>query len=153
MADKNSVGRTVGIVLGVTAAVGLGLYLILRPKTASAASSTPIYSPTGSAEQVKLLEAQIAALQAKQKSEAELLTAQQKAANQAQLNSLLIQLGGQFVSKGLDYWSSGWGKDDTQSTYLDTSLGETAPSGVIESSTGSVGRYDYLNPWSTNYYG
>ena len=68
MADKNSVGRTVGIVLGVTAAVGLGLYLILRPKTASAASSTPIYSPTGSAEQVKLLEAQIAELQEKQKS-------------------------------------------------------------------------------------
>lgn len=124
MANKNSVGRTIGIVIGVTAAVGLGLYLVLRPKTASASSSTPIYSPSGSAEQVRLLEAQIAALQAKQKSEADLLTAQQKAANQAQLNSLLFQLGGQFVSKGLDYWSSNWGSNDSGSSTYDPALAE-----------------------------
>ena len=124
MANNSSVGKTVGIVLGVTAAVGLGLYLILKPKTASAASSTPIYSPTGSASQVKLLEAQLAALQEKQRLESASLSAQQKAANQAQLNSLLLQLGGQFVSKGLNYWSSNWGSNDSGDSSYDPSLAE-----------------------------
>ena len=125
MANNSSVGKTVGIVLGITAAVGLGLYLILRPKTASAASNTmPIYSPTGSASQVALLEAQIAALKAKQQSETDLLSAQQKAANQQQLNSLILQLGGQFVSKGLDYWSSNWGSSNSGGSTYDADLAQ-----------------------------
>lgn len=112
MADNSNVGKTVGIVLGITAAVGLGLYLILRPKNANAANTTvPTYSPTGSASQVKLLEAQMAALQQKQKSDAEFLTAQQKAANKQQLNNLIFQLGTQFASKGLDYWAGTWGNN------------------------------------------
>ena len=145
MADNSSVGKTIGIVIGVTAMVGLGLYLILKPKTASA-STPPPYSPTGSASQVALLEAQINALKAKQEADAASLSAQQKAANQAQLNSLLFQLGGQFVSKGLDSWMSSWGNSNTQDTYLDTSLADTAPSYVTDSSWVDT-KYGYLSPW------
>lgn len=125
MADNSNVGRTVGIVIGITAAVGLGLYLILRPKKAAAANNTiPTYSPTGSASQVALLEAQIAALQQKQKSDAEFLTAQQKAANKQQLNNLIFQLSTQFASKGLDYWSSTWGNSGSGSSSYDPDLAE-----------------------------
>jgi hypothetical protein len=136
MANNSNVGKTVGIVLGITAAVGLGLYLILRPKTASA--NTPVvYSPTGSSSQVAELEKQIALLNAKQKSEAAFLSERQKAEQKAQLNALILQLGSQFASKGLDYWSSTWGNRNnsynSQSTYLDTDYGTTAPDTVTDS--------------------
>lgn len=124
MADNSNVGRTVGIVLGITAAVGLGLYLILRPKTASANNTVPTFSPSGSASQVALLEAQIAALQQKQKSESAFLTEQAKAANKAQLNSLILQLGAQFASKGLNYWAGTWGDNSSGGSTYDSSLAE-----------------------------
>jgi len=149
MADNSNVGKTVGIVLGITVAVGLGLYLILRPKKTSAANTIPTYSPTGSASQVALLEAQIAALQQKQKNESAFLTEQAKAANRAQLNSLILQLGAQFATKGLDYWSSTWGNKDssnTQSNYLDTNYSTTAPDYVTDS-TFSDSRYGNLFNW------
>lgn len=123
MADNSNVGKTVGIVLGITAAVGLGLYLILKPKSASA--STPvIYSPTGSSSQVAELEKQIALLNAKQKSEAAFLSQQAKDAQKAQLNALILQLGSQFASKGLDYWSSTWGKGSGGGSSYDPDLAE-----------------------------
>lgn len=125
MANNSNVGKTVGIVLGITAAVGLGLYLILRPKKATAANNTiPTYSPTGSASQVALLEAQIAALQQKQKNESAFLTEQAKAANRAQLNSLVLQLGAQFASKGLNYWSSTWGNSGSGGSSYDQDLAQ-----------------------------
>jgi hypothetical protein len=123
MANNSNVGKTVGIVLGITAAVGLGLYLILKPKTASA-SNTPVYSPTGSASQVAELERQIALLNAKQKSEADFLSQQAKDAQKAQLNSLILQLGSQFASKGLDYWSSTWGSNNSGGSSYDPDLAE-----------------------------
>jgi hypothetical protein len=148
MADNSNVGKTVGIVLGITAAVGLGLYLILKPKSASA--STPvIYSPTGSSSQVAELEKQIALLNAKQKSEAAFLSERQKAEQKAQLNALILQLGSQFASKGLDYWSSTWGNSsdyDTQSTYLDTDYATTAPDYVTDS-VFSDSKYGNLFKW------
>jgi len=123
MADNSNVGKTVGIVLGITAVVGLGLYLILKPKSASA--STPvIYSPTGSSSQVAELEKQIALLNAKQKSEAAFLTERQKAEQKAQLNALILQLGTQFASKGLDYWSSTWGNRSGGGSSYDPDLAE-----------------------------
>lgn len=124
MADKSNVGKTVGIVLGITAAVGLGLYLILKPKTASASNTPVIYSPSGSSSQVAELEKQIALLNAKQKSEAAFLSQQQKDAQKAQLNSLILQLGSQFASKGLDYWSSTWGSNNSGGSSYDPDLAE-----------------------------
>lgn len=144
MADNSNVGRTVGIVLGVTAVLGLGLYLILRPKTASAA--TPSYNPNLSANQVAQLQAQIAQMQLDAQRYKDTVTADQKAANQAQLNSLLLQLGGKVASKGLDYWIGGWGGGNTQDTYLDTSLADTAPSYVTDSTWVDT-KYGYLTPW------
>lgn len=141
MADsKIGVGGTIGIVVGVTALLGLGLYLILRPKTSSAAT---VPTPTSTAE-VDLLKAQLAALKAQQSNMN--LSQQQRDANQAQIESIGIQIGGKVLSAGVDKLIDLWNKPKTQSTYLDTSLATTAPSYVTDSKWVDT-QYGYLTPW------
>lgn len=145
MADsKIGVGGTIGIVVGITAILGLGLYLILRPKSSSAATIPP---PTNNAE-VELLKAQLAALKAQQSNMN--LSQQQRDANQAQMESIGIALGGKVLSAGVDKLIDLWNKPKTgTSVYGNTSLASGVPDGfVLDNPTGTVGRYDYLNPWS-----
>ena len=143
MADgKLGVGATVGIVVGITAVIGLGLYLILRKKTSSV---PPVYvpPPTNNAE-LEALKAQLAILQQQ--------SANAKGAYKdeidAQLKGILIATGGKIAGSLVDKWVSGWGKNQT-SAYGNTGLATGVPDGyMLDSPTGTVGRYDYLNPWS-----
>jgi len=108
MADgKIGVGATVGIVVGITAVLGLGLYFILKPKTSNV---QPAYvpPPINNAEIVSL-RAQLAELQ-KQQANSRSLSQEQKAANDAQIKGIAIALGGKLATSALDSWISGWNK-------------------------------------------
>lgn len=145
MADgKIGVGATVGIVVGITAVLGLGLYLILRPKSTQAVYTHP---PTTDKE-VELLKAQLAVLK-QQQSNNPSLSQQQRDANDAQIQSIGIALGGKLVGAGIDALINKWTAPKQTNTYLNTSLATGVPSGyILDNPTGTVGRYDYLNPWS-----
>jgi hypothetical protein len=148
MADgKLGVGATVGIVVGITAVLGLGLYLILRKKSSNVA---PAYvpPPTSNAE-LEALKTQLAILQQQNaNAKANSLSQQQKDANDAQIKGIAIALGGKLVGAGLDRWISGWGKSQT-SVYGNTDLATGIPDGyMLDNPYGTVGQYDYLNPWS-----
>jgi hypothetical protein len=108
MADgKIGVGATIGIVVGITAVLGLGLYFILKPKTSNV---QPAYvpPPANNAELVSL-KAQLAELQ-KQQANSKSLSQEQKDANDAQIKGLLIATGGKLLTAGIDSWISGWNK-------------------------------------------
>jgi hypothetical protein len=144
MADgKIGVGATVGIVVGITAVVGLGLYLILRPKPSQAIYTPP---PTNDRE-VELLKAQLAVLKQQQANNPS-LSQQQRDANDAQIQSIGIALGGKLVGAGIDALIDKWTKPKT-SVYGNTNLATGVPDGyMLTNPTGVVGRYDYLDPWS-----
>jgi hypothetical protein len=148
MADsKIGVGATVGIVVGITAVLGLGLYFILRKKPSNVA---PAYvpPPTNNAE-LEALKTQLAILQQQNaNAKANSLSQQQKDANDAQIKGIALALGGKLATSALDRWISGWGKNQT-SVYGNTGLATGVPDGyLLDNPTGTVGRYDYLNPWS-----
>lgn len=143
MADgKIGVGATVGIVVGITAVLGLGLYLILRKKSSNV---PPVYvpPPTNNAE-LEALKAQLAILQ-QQNANAK---GAYKDETDAQIKGILIATGGKIAGSLVDKWISGWGKNQT-SVYGNTGLATGVPSGyMLDNPYGSVGQYDYLNPWS-----
>lgn len=141
---KIGVGATIGIVVGVTAAIGLGLYLILKPKKVTAAT-TPSGGSSISAAQVAALQAQLEKMQADAIASQNNISAQQKAANQAQLNSILLALGGKIASAGVDKLINSWG-GSSKNSYLDTSLADTAPDYVTDSVLNDS-KYGYLSPW------
>jgi hypothetical protein len=148
MADgKIGVGGTIGIVVGITAVLGLGLYFILRKKTSNVA---PAYvpPPTTNAE-LEALKMQLAILkQQNDNAKANSLSQQQKDANDAQIQGIAIALGGKVATSLLDKWISGWGSNQT-SVYGNTGLATGVPDGyMLDNPTGTVGRYDYLNPFS-----
>jgi len=145
MADgKIGVGATVGIVVGITAVLGLGLYLILRPKSTQAVYTPP---PTNDKE-VELLKAQLAVLKQQQANNPS-LSQQQRDANDAQIQSIGIALGGKLVGAGIDALINKWTAPKQTNTYLNTSLATGVPDGyILDNPTGVVSRYDYLNPWS-----
>jgi hypothetical protein len=151
MADgKIGVGATVGIVVGITAVLGLGLYFILRKKPSNVA---PAYvpPPTSNAE-LEALKTQLAILQQQNaNAKANSLSQQQKDANDAQIKGIAIALGGKLATSALESWVSGWGNKQ-KSTYLDTSLATQAPSNILYNPSGTIGQYDYLNPWSQTTY-
>ena len=115
MADgKIGVGATVGIVLGVTAVLGLGLYFILRPKSStSSVTSNYVPPPTNTAEadsyryQLEIL-----------KQQNENAKGLAKAQNDAQINGLLIALGGKVAGAGLDRLISGLSKTPKKDPYI-----------------------------------
>jgi hypothetical protein len=118
MADgKIGVGATIGIVVGITAVLGLGLYFILRPKTSNV---QPAYvpPPSNNAELVSL-KAQLAELQ-KQQANSNSLSQQQKDANDAQIKGILIATGGKLLTSGIESWISGWNKSTNNKYNLDT---------------------------------
>jgi hypothetical protein len=129
MADSN-VGRTIGIVVAVTAAVGLGLYLILKPKSATAATTTTNTGSSISSAQVAALQAQLAKMQADAIASQNNISAQQKAANQSQLNSILLALGGKLAGAGVDKLISSWSNPN-----YDTSIVPYDNSGIYDVST------------------
>ena len=142
---KIGVGATVGIVVGITAVLGLGLYLILRKKTSSGNVVPPVYvpPPTSNAE-LEALKTQLAILQQQNANAKGALKDQ----TDAQIQGLLIATGGKIAGSFLDKWISGWGKNQT-SAYGNTGLATGVPDGyMLDSPTGTIGRYDYLNPWS-----
>ena len=141
---KIGVGATIGIVVAVTAALGLGLYFILKPKKV-VADTTPNTGSSINASQVAALQAQLAKMQAEATANQNNISAQQKAANQAQLNSILLALGGKLAGAGVDKLISSWG-GSSKNTYLDTSLADTAPDYVTDS-TWVDSKYGYLVPW------
>jgi len=146
MADgKIGVGATIGIVVGITAILGLGLYFILRPKKSDVA---PVYvpPPTNYAE-LEALKTQLAILQQQRENAKGAL----KDETDAQIKGILIATGGKIASSFLDKWISGLGNKQ-KSTYLDTSLATEAPSDILYNPSGTIGRYDYLNPWSQTRY-
>jgi len=146
MADgKISVGATVGIVVGITAVLGLGLYFILRKKPSNVA---PVYvpPPTNNAE-LEALKTQLAILQQQRENAKGAL----KDETDAQIKGILIATGGKIATSFLDKWISGLGNKQ-KSSYLDTSLATQAPSGVLYNPSGTIGQYDYLNPWSQTRY-
>ena len=146
MADgKIGVGATVGIVVGITAVLGLGLYFILRKKPSNVA---PAYvpPPTSNAE-LESLKAQLAILQQQNANAKGAL----KDETDRQIQGLLIATGGKIAGSFLDKWLSGIGNKQ-KSTYLDTSLATNAPSDILYNPSGTIGRYDYLNPWSQTRY-
>jgi len=148
MADgKIGVGATVGIVVGITAVLGLGLYLILRPKS-STSSVPPVYvpPPTNNAE-LEALKTQLAILQQQNANAKGAL----KDETDAQIRGILIATGGKIANSFLDKWISGLG-DKKKSTYLDTSLATQAPNDILYNPSGTIGRYDYLNPFSQTRY-
>jgi len=145
MADgKISVGATVGIVVGITAVLGLGLYFILRKKPSNVA---PVYvpPPTNNAE-LEALKTQLAILQQQNANAKGALKDQ----TDAQIKGILIATGGKLVETGLSRLISGLGNKQ-KSTYLDTSFATQAPSGVLYNPSGTIGQYDYLIPWSQTY--
>ena len=141
---KIGVGATIGIVVAVTAALGLGLYFILKPKKV-VADTTPNTGSSINASQVAALQAQLAKMQSEATANQNNISAQQKAANQAQLNSILLALGGKLAGAGVDKLISSWG-GSSKNTYLDTSLADTAPDYVTDS-TWVDSKYGYLVPW------
>lgn len=104
--SKIGVGGTIGIVVGITAVLGLGLYFILKPKTSNV---QPAYvpPPTNSAE-MAALKAQLATLQ--QQLAKGNVPPEKKDDTDAQIKGLLIATGGKLLTAGLDSWISGWGK-------------------------------------------
>jgi len=120
MADgKIGVGATVGIVVGITAVLGLGLYLILRPK---ASNVTPSYvpPPTNNSE-LESLKTQLTILQQQNaNAKANSLSQQQKDANDAQIQGIAIAIGGKLATSALDSWISGWNKSTNNRYNLDT---------------------------------
>jgi len=110
MADRKiGIGATIGIVVGITAVLGLGLYFILRKKTSNVA---PAYvpPPTSNAE-LEALKTQLAILQQQNaNAKANSLSQQQKDANDAQIKGIAIALGGKLATSALESWISGWGK-------------------------------------------
>lgn len=149
MADgKIGVGATVGIVVGITAVLGLGLYFILRKKSSNVA---PAYvpPPTNNTE-LEILKAQLALLKQQQANNPS-LSQQQKDANDAQIQGIGIALGGKLVGAGIDALLNKWTKPKN-SVYGNTGLATGVPDGyMLDSPTGTVGQYDYLNPWSQTY--
>jgi hypothetical protein len=149
MADgKIGVGATVGIVVGITAVLGLGLYFILRKKSSNV---TPAYvpPPTNNTE-LEILKAQLELLKQQQANNPS-LSQQQKDANEAQIQGIGIALGGKLVGAGIDALINKWTKPKT-SVYGNTDLATGVPSGfMLDNPTGSVGQYDYLNPWGQTY--
>lgn len=147
MADgKIGVGATVGIVVGITAVLGLGLYFILRKKTTSAVPPVYVPPPTNNAE-LEALKTQLAILQQQRENAKGAL----KDETDAQIKGILIATGGKIATSFLDKWISGIGNKQ-KSTYLDTSLATQAPSDILYNPSGTIGRYDYLNPWSQTRY-
>jgi hypothetical protein len=107
MADsKIGVGGTIGIVVGITAVLGLGLYLILKPK-ASNVQPNYVPPPTSDAE-LRALKAQLAALQQQQAKGN--IPPEKRDDTDAQIKGIAIALGGKLASSALDSWISGWGK-------------------------------------------
>ena len=118
MADgKIGVGATIGIVVGITAVLGLGLYFILKPKTSNV---QPAYVPPPSNNaELESLKKQLADLQ-KQQANSKSLSQEQKDANDAQIKGLLIATGGKLLTAGVDSWLNSW-KQKTNNRYnLDT---------------------------------
>lgn len=113
MADsKIGVGATVGIVVGITAILGLGLYLVLRKKPSNVAPSY-VPPPTSNAE-LEALKTQLAILQQQNaNAKANSLSQQQKDANDAQIKGIAIALGGKLATSALESWISGWNKGTT----------------------------------------
>ena len=113
MADgKIGVGATVGIVVGITAVLGLGIYFILRKKSSNVAPAY-IPPPTSSAE-LEALKTQLAILQQQNaNTKANSLSQQQKDANDAQIKGIAIALGGKLATSALESWISGWNKGTT----------------------------------------
>jgi hypothetical protein len=149
MADgKIGVGATVGIVVGITAVLGLGLYFILRKKTSTSSAVPPVYvpPPTNNAE-LEALKTQLAILQQQRENAKGAL----KDETDAQIKGILIATGGKIATSFLDKWISGLGNKE-KSIYLDSSLATTAPSGILYNPSGTIGKYDYLNPWSQTRY-
>jgi hypothetical protein len=148
MADgKIGVGATVGIVVGITAAVGLGLYLILRKKpSSSVVPAVYVPPPTNNAE-LEALKTQLAILQQQNANAKGAL----KDETDAQIRGILIATGGKIATSFLDKWISGLGNKQ-KSTYLDTSLATEAPSDILYNPSGTISQYDYLNPWSQTRY-
>jgi len=147
MADgKIGVGATVGIVVGITAVLGLGLYFILRKKPSSVVPPVYVPPPTNNAE-LEALKTQLAILQQQRENAKGAL----KDETDAQIKGILIATGGKIATSFLDNWISGLGKKQ-KSTYLDTSLATQAPSNILYNPSGSIGQYDYLNPWSQTRY-
>lgn len=147
MADgKIGVGATVGIVVGITAVLGLGLYFILRKKPSSAVPPVYVPPPTNNAE-LEALKTQLAILQQQNANAKGAL----KDETDAQIKGILIATGGKLVETGLSRLISGLGKNKT-SVYGNTNLATGVPDGyMLDNPTGTVGRYDYLNPWSQTY--
>jgi hypothetical protein len=123
MADgKIGVGATIGIVVGITAVVGLGIYFIIKSKTPKV---QPAYvPPPTNNNELEALKTQLEILkQQNANAKANSLSEQQKAANQAQIEGIAIALGGKLVTAGIDSWLKGWNKsgrynlDTTPVTY------------------------------------
>lgn len=112
MADgKIGVGATIGIVVGITAVLGLGLYFILRPKKSDVA---PAYvPPPANNAELESLRSQLAALIKQQQANSKSLSQEQKDANDAQIKGILIATGGKLLTAGIDSWISGWKKGTT----------------------------------------
>ena len=106
MADgKIGVGATVGIVVGITAVLGLGLYFILRKKPSSVVQPVYVPPPTNYAE-LEALKTQLAILQ-QQNANAK---GAFKDETDAQIKGIAIALGGKLATTALESWLSGWNK-------------------------------------------
>jgi hypothetical protein len=142
--SKIGVGGTIGIVVGITAILGLGLYLILKPKSNVQAAYVP---PPTTDKEVEYLKAQLALLKQQQANNPS-LSQQQRDANDAQIQGIGIALGGKLLGAGIDALINKW-TTPKNSVYGNTSLASGVPDGyMLDNPTGTVGRYDYLNPWS-----
>jgi hypothetical protein len=141
---KIGVGATIGIVVAVTAAVGLGLYFILKPKKIIAATPSTGGSSINAA-QVAALQAQLEKMQADAIASQNNISNQQKELNKQQLNSILLALGGKIASAGVDKLINSFGSG-SKNSYLDTSLADTAPDYVTDS-IWTDSKYGYLSPW------
>lgn len=142
---KIGVGATIGIVVAITAAVGVGLYFILKSKKTTSVITPSANDSTISSSQVAALQAQLAKMQADAIASQNNISQQQKDANQAQLNSILLALGGKLASAGVDKLINSWG-GSSKNSYLDTSLADTAPNYVTDSVLNDS-KYGYLSPW------
>ena len=114
MADgKIGVGATVGIVVGITAVLGLGIYFIVIKKPSTSSSVAPVYvpPPTNYAE-LEALKTQLAILQQQNANAKGALKDQ----TNAQIQGLLIATGGKIATSFLDNWISGLGKSKNKTS-------------------------------------
>jgi hypothetical protein len=142
---KIGVGATIGIVVGVTAAIGLGLYLILKPKKAIAETTPNTGGSSITSSQVAALQAQLAKMQADAIASQNNISQQQKDLNKQQLNSILFALGGKIAGAGVDKLINSFSRPN-----YDTSYVPYDKSGMYDVSTPT-----YLDPtlpaWAQDY--